>query len=299
MGRIAIANTDYEWFNLLKNNEYTEDVNFWTPTPWKIKGLNKGDIFYLFLKSPHRKIGGYGIFEYYTELTVKESWKKFGIGNGVSNYFELLERTHKYALKNSKNFKPIKNPTIGCIVLSGVVYFDEQDYFLPETRNWSFPKQIVKLKYLDDNNHEPIEREHENVTQEFNLVKNTSGNRKTCNIKYRQGQVQFRKNLLETYKCCAITKEDCSLVLEAAHIQEYINKSSNHMQNGLLLRADVHKLFDNGLITITPDYKIKVSEELPQTYKKYNGEKIHLPDNLDNYPSKDALEWHNKALFRD
>ena len=39
-------------------------VNFWTPTPWGVKGLRKGDRLYFMLKAPVRKIGGYGIFSF-------------------------------------------------------------------------------------------------------------------------------------------------------------------------------------------------------------------------------------------
>jgi putative restriction endonuclease len=54
---IAIAPTDIDWFNNLKEQTHTI-VNFWTPTPWNIKKLENGDKLYFMLKKPIRKIGG-------------------------------------------------------------------------------------------------------------------------------------------------------------------------------------------------------------------------------------------------
>jgi len=55
-------------------------------------------------------------------------------------------------------------------------------------------------------------------------------------------------------------------VVEAAHIQPYVNATSNHIQNGLAIRTDLHKLFDIGLITIDSDYKVHVSPRLKSKY---------------------------------
>ena len=53
----SIANTDIEWFEFLKKNNIFNNVNFWTPTPWNVKKLKQGDLFYFMLKSPIRKLG--------------------------------------------------------------------------------------------------------------------------------------------------------------------------------------------------------------------------------------------------
>ena len=55
-------------------------------------------------------------------------------------------------------------------------------------------------------------------------------------------------------------------MVEAAHIQPYVNATSNHIQNGLAIRTDLHKLFDIGLITIDSDYKVHVSPRLKSKY---------------------------------
>ena len=58
----AIAPTDLDWFERIRTGPIGKTVNFWTPTPWEVKGFREGDRLYFMLKSPVRKIGGYGSF---------------------------------------------------------------------------------------------------------------------------------------------------------------------------------------------------------------------------------------------
>lgn len=92
--------------------------------------------------------------------------------------------------------------------------------------------------------------------------------------KVRRGQPHFRDALLELYGCkCAISGQDPGVVLEAAHIWEHALSGVNHLSNGLLLRADIHILFDEGLIKIHPEsLRIEVSPHLAETeYATFDG----------------------------
>ncbi len=71
-------------------------------------------------------------------------------------------------------------------------------------------------------------------------------------IALRKGQRKFRSSLLEAYKQCIITGCDVEQTLEAAHIHPYKGEETNKIWNGLLLRADIHNLFDLYLLTIEP-----------------------------------------------
>src|SRR5438309_1748593 len=63
----------------------------------------------------------------------------------------------------------------------------------------------------------------------------------------REGQGTFRVRILDAYgRRCAVTGESSEPVLGAAHIQLYLGPASNHVQNGIALRADIHRLFDGG-----------------------------------------------------
>ena len=87
----AIAPTDINWFEQLRSNGLNGNVvNFWTPTPWNIKNLKKGDKLYFMLKSPIRKIGGFGKFLQYKNMTTSAAWSIYGRDNGVENLTQLI-----------------------------------------------------------------------------------------------------------------------------------------------------------------------------------------------------------------
>jgi len=115
----------------------------------------------------------------------------------------------------------------------------------------------------------------------------------------RQGQPKFRKALLAAYDSkCAITGCAVTEILEAAHIRPYDGKSTNHVTNGLLLRADLHTLFDLGLISVRDDYTIRVCASLSDTeYAKLRS--VRLPAPATKHPSKKALAWHRDHIARD
>lgn len=105
------------------------------------------------------------------------------------------------------------------------------------------------------------------------------GTRSSPTIVQRQGQTQFRKQLLSIYRarCCA-SGETAEAVLEAAHITPYLGPKSNKPSNGLLLRADIHTLFDLHLISIDATGKWAVSSELDgTTYVSLRGKKPSAP----------------------
>lgn len=111
-------------------------------------------------------------------------------------------------------------------------------------------------------------------------------------IAARRGQPAFRKSLLDAYGGrCAVTGCDFAPVLEAAHIQPYRGKHTNHVCNGLLLRGDVHTLFDLGLIGIDPEtYEVRLSSQLAGSdYWSFNGRRIALPADRACWPDKTAL----------
>ncbi|WP_068792362.1 HNH endonuclease [Brevibacillus laterosporus] len=295
---IAIAPTDLKWFNFLKS-ELPMEINFWTPTPWNIRRLREGDLLYFLLKSPVRKIGGYGFYKSYENLTPREAWQKFGKGNGVLNYNELISRCNKYIGKNSTKKSLNDNSTIGCIILTNPVFFDEEEFFKPEEIGLKFPKQVVKIKYFDTitTENQLIYLNNETV---FSIIKEEKSSYLISKSKERIGQATFRQNVMNAYDYkCAVTGETCTEVLQAAHIQPYINENSNHIQNGIALRVDIHKLFDSGLITINLEYVVIVSSKLMNSdYLKLNGKKINLPKKCVDYPSIEALKFHNSNVFR-
>ncbi len=108
----------------------------------------------------------------------------------------------------------------------------------------------------------------------------------------RRGQPVFRNKLIAAYSSrCAVTGCDAVAALEAAHIVPYTGPQSNHVTNGLLLRVDIHTLFDLDLIGIDPEsMAISLATAIKATvYSKLDGKKLLLPVNAAEIPNHEAL----------
>jgi len=111
----------------------------------------------------------------------------------------------------------------------------------------------------------------------------------------RQGQPAFRKALMDVYNGrCAMSGCDVPDVLEAAHIYPYRGAHTNDPSNGLLLRADLHTLFDLYLISVEPMTRtIAVSPSLLSTaYGGINSQPLARVMNQACQPSVESLKWH-------
>lgn len=101
-----------------------------------------------------------------------------------------------------------------------------------------------------------------------------------------------------------MTGEHSGPVLEAAHIKPYARGGEHLVRNGLLLRSDLHKLYDRGYVTITPEYKFLVGQRLRdefnngRSYYSMSGSKILLPIDPMKHPDRDRLDWHYREIFR-
>ncbi|MFZ1106775.1 MAG: HNH endonuclease [Rhodomicrobium sp.] len=113
----------------------------------------------------------------------------------------------------------------------------------------------------------------------------------------RDGQLKFRDLILETYGRCAISGCTDKAALEAAHIIPYVNSNSNIVQNGLCLRADLHRLYDRNLMRVGGNYEVTVdfSIKAPE-YISLHGSKIALPENEDNWPDPELLAIRHRYI---
>ena len=122
----------------------------------------------------------------------------------------------------------------------------------------------------------------------------------------RLGQGAFRVLVTDAYeRRCAITGEKTLPVLEAAHIKPYALHGPHRVSNGILLRSDLHKLFDLGYLTVTPDLRVQVSRRLKaewhngREYYAHNGEPLRFhPADPARLPSPEFLKWHNESRFQ-
>ena len=94
-------------------------------------------------------------------------------------------------------------------------------------------------------------------------------------------------------------------MLQAAHIKPYAESGPHEVQNGLLLRADLHILFDRGYMTVTRDHRVEASLRLREDfdngeeYSQMHGRRLEIvPRAEDERPAPEFIEWHNNNVFR-
>lgn len=116
-------------------------------------------------------------------------------------------------------------------------------------------------------------------------------------IAIRRGQRRFREELLRAYEGrCAITDCDVEPALEAAHIVPFRGDHTNVVVNGLLLRADIHTLFDLRLISVDPRrLSIEVAPILRSAYGDLSGRPLRVPRAPEQCPDRDALRLHRSS----
>jgi len=121
---------------------------------------------------------------------------------------------------------------------------------------------------------------------------------------YRLGQQSFKAVVLDSYRRrCAISGTHIPPVLQAAHIRPVARGGEHRLDNGLLLRSDVHTLFDRGYLGVDPRHRLLVSSRLradfsngDQFYAKA-GQVIDLPERRTDRPGREFLEWHLDEVF--
>lgn len=116
-----------------------------------------------------------------------------------------------------------------------------------------------------------------------------------ASIVQRQGQPKFRSELLDAYGGrCAISDYDAVEALEASHILPYHGPATNHLADGLLLRADLHTLFDLGLLAIESSVmEVLIASPLRESrYADLAGAKLRLPSDESARPSVPAIDHH-------
>lgn len=305
--QIYVGITDYNWFQFLKTNN-ADEVNFWKPGSQPFKTLQENDLFLFKLHAPHNYIVGGGYFAKYSVLPTYLAWEAFKEKNGTASLQDLNNAIDKYRARNNII---VQNPQIGCIILTDVFYFDEEDW-IPAPENFS--RSIVQGKqyYTENADGLMLFQEVQERLQSQGFDQPTAGQPTNPKERYREyvtkhrlGQGAFRVVVTDAYhRRYAITGEKTLPILEAAHIKPYAAEGPHAVNNGLLLKSDFHTLFDGGYITVDEDYRIDVSRRFfedygnGRDYYKYRGEKLLiLPEKTIELPSREYLRWHNENVF--
>jgi putative restriction endonuclease len=307
--KFYIGVTDHSWFNHLSNIQ-PDEVNFWQPGGKQtFKALQTNDLFLFKLHSPHNFIVGGGFFVRHSFLPVSLAWEAFGIKNGMADYTGFRNGIHKY---RKSDFRSDHDPTIGCIILALPFFFEKRDW-IPVPEDWK--PNIVQGKTYDTSTELGLDlygkvqeklnrlsfRDSESVMEINGTNRYSSGQ----TVYPRIGQGTFKVIVTEAYhRRCAITGEKTLPVLEAAHIKPYSQNGPHLTSNGLLLRKDLHTLYDRGYITINEELQIEVSNRIKEDYgngKEYyafHGKRLaEIPEQQNERPSAQFLRWHNENVF--
>lgn len=299
-----IGITDKDWFNLLKAQGGLEEVNFWQPSGSRqFRALEPLDPFLFKLHSPDNFIVGGGFFAHFSLLPVSLAWDTFGISNGATSLHEMRTRIEKYRRDSSDRFEDY---TIGCILLESPFFFDQKDW-IPVPDDWK--SNIVQGRTYD--------LQSEPGKSLWKAVEGKLQDQVPSPLPYEQsegagqvifprlGQGSFRVLVTDAYtRRCAVTRERTLPALDAAHIIPFSESGGHRVDNGILLRKDIHALFDKGYITVTPQLKVEVSQRIKEEfengrdYYKLHGAEILVPKADFERPSVASLRWHNEQVFR-
>jgi len=308
----TIAPTDYGWYRFLLERGPHDEVNFWRPSAQRRLLAERFSPFLFKLKAPNNAISGFGFFAAYSSLPTWLAWESFGSANGCADRASMESRINTIrARMRYRGDAPAEH--IGCILIVQPVFFPE-DRWVPQPRDW--PARNLTPMRWDLTRGEGarvwsacLEHAAEQWVQssgaEMPIVADTSSRFGAPQMVYpRLGQGTFRIQVTDAYgRACAVTEEHSLPALDAAHIRPYAEDGVHETRNGLLLRADFHRLFDKGYVTVTPDLRLEVSRRLRQDYANgrsyypFHGKEVRVPDNSNDWPDRPFLEWHNDQVF--
>lgn len=299
-----VANTDSDWFSFLRDRAPWGEINFWQPSGGRaFRAIPPGAPLIFRLKAPYNRIVGFGWFLRHVVSEDWVAWDAFGRANGASDFETMRSRIRQY--RRAEVPGPAR---IGCLMLGDPVFFGPEEA-IPEPADWR--PNIVQGKTYDLTAGEGARiwsacRERAGLLDAAHPL-GASGERfgSPTTVTPRLGQGSFRMAVTEAYGgACAVTGEHSLPVLDAAHIRPYGAGGEHRTSNGLLMRSDLHRLFDRGYITVTSANLVRVSRALRDdysngaTYYPLDGTEIHIPTSEGDRPDATLLEWHGDEVFR-
>lgn len=311
--KFYVGVTDNKWFEFLANRK-PDEVNFWRPGgSGSFQVIPPGAPFLFKLHSPDNFIAGGGFFVSHSNLPLSLAWEAFREKNGAASLETLQAMIEKF-----RSNKPREHdPTIGCTILANPFFLQRRDW-IPSPSNWA--PSIVQGKSYESEERigqeiwmEVQDRLARVVPKEPPLRTDGASPLAEEVVRYgaefltraRLGQGAFRVLVTDAYtRRCAITGERTLPALEAAHIQPFAKSGPNVTANGLLLRSDLHKLFDSGYLSVTPDLSVEVSRKIKEEFENgrdyyaLHGRKlVVVPATEKDRPSSKFLEWHNSNTY--
>jgi putative restriction endonuclease len=307
-----IGVTDNKWFEFL-SSRLPDEVNFWRPSGLgSFQAVPTESLLLFKLHYPHNFIAGGGFLVKHSNLPLSLAWEAFGEKNGAASLQELRLRIEKFRAKKPREHDPV----IGCTILANPFFFERKGW-IPAPTDWS--SNIVQGKTYDTHEEvgkhlwiqvqERLRASHLQQTAGMSAIPIAAEEVPRYGAEFltraRLGQGAFRVLVTEAYgRRCAVTGEKTLPALEAAHIKPFSQLGPNLTANGILMRSDLHKLFDLGYISVSPDLHVEVSRKIKEEYE--NGRDYYAlhgkvlvvtPTAWDDRPSGQFLQWHNQNVY--
>jgi putative restriction endonuclease len=301
--KLYVGITDDRWLEYLSSRVPPPDeVNFWRPkSQHQFSVLQQGELFLFKPHAPRNYIVGGAVFLRHQMLPIRIAWDAFQQNNGVDNFRSFHERIIEYR-GQERAHEPL-----GCTILTQPFFFPREQW-LPMPADWPTSGVMQGKGYSTA---EPIGlRLWQDVQTRLQQGAAISGAPMEMPperygapqlIRPRLGQGAFRVEVTAAYTArCAITGEKTLPALAACHIKPYSELGPHAVENGILLRSDLHNLFDQGYLTVTLDHKVEVSRRIKEEFE--NGRHYYalhgqplavLPKDAAAQPAREYLEWHH------
>ncbi len=310
--RAYVGVTDWDWYQFLRARGSTE-VNFWQPSGGRRFGAIPQGAPFLFKThySHGNRIVGGGFLSGWASLPISRAWEFFGLDNGCSTLAEMRARIARY---RGRHDNEQGDPEVGCVMLRDVSFFEPDtapaappDWSSNIVQGRSYALASPEGSYIEEVLHALLQQHAlEGPEDSPSLVEgDIFGAPRLTPV--RLGQAAFKALVQEAYgRRCAVTGDKIVPVLQAAHIRPVTAQGQNRVDNGLLLRSDVHTLFDRGYLGVHPERNtLLVSPRLRADWgngeefyaRAGSGEPISMPARRSDRPNRDFLAWHADAVF--
>lgn len=305
---LFVAITDRSWFDLL-SQERPDEVNFWQPSGNRNFGaVSVGELFLFKLHAPDDFIVGGGVFSHASNVPLSLAWDAFGIKNGVTSLAEMRRRIARYRSDDAL-LDPRTDPQVGCRILTQP-FFWPREQWLPVPPSFARNIVIGKRYGTDDSEGRYLwdavsDRARLAELGSVDVVRDAAERYGAPQmVRPRLGQGAFRLAVTDAYeRRCAVSGEKTLPILDAAHIRSYGDGGARDPANGLLLRTDIHRLFDLGYVTVSGDRRFEVSHRLKadfdngRHYYDLHGAKVRAPRRGYAAPAADVLAWHREHRY--
>ena len=286
--------------------ELTE-VNFWSPTASVFRSLREGELFLFKAKAPVNKIVGGGIFAHSNvmQLGCSVAWETFETRNGAQSYFEMRSRIARLRRVHPDDREDFQ---IGCRILTQPFFLDESDWLDPPASpgaQTSFDTRLTPHRPVKGSSSGRLSRTGSDASQSAALLRKRLSTARLSWWRLVWDRERFGSRSQTSTPASALSRGSgrCRPWRRRTFVP-YADGGPHEVSNGLLLRRDLHRLFDTGYVTVNPSLRLEVSRSIREEftngrhYYAMHGSRIYVPDRPEERPNLDTLDWHNVNIFK-